>query len=532
MKRIAIELLIILLFICSTAFSQVLVPDFSVNIPASNLNGLGRTAIAAGSDGSMAIAWLDYNPYDDQFAQLPRIAVQRFNVAAQRVGQTHFFSGENAWIQDYMIGNPDIAMVPGNTALIAMEHYGDDTFGFSSEVGIGGVDANGNLLDLNNTIGVVYWLINVENEREENPRIAAAPSGSFAVSLNGRTFDTGFSAVAVQLFDAAGNTVGNFFNPHFTDPGPNANHVYSDLALADNLALIVWEDGRQDNNYDISGQFYNSVGAVGSNFKINTGDAAGTLNLRPAVGMTPTGNSVVVWADARTGSPEIFGQLYNSSAQPVGSNFQISQSSGIIWDRPEIAVRTDGSFMVVWTDSLPGVTGVDAFRARGRQFAANGTPLGDVFVIPDVQNTGSGYVNIATNGSTYFISWLDNRLNSTYLNAYAKAIGNISTGIGMPDSDGFPAAFALSQNYPNPFNPQTTIRFALPEAADVSLVVFDLTGKKVQTILQKSLPAGVFEQSFVAENLPSGMYFYQLTANPNSVSGKPFSEIRKMILIK
>ncbi len=532
MKRIAVEFLIVAAFICTTAFSQVLLPDFSVNIPASNLNGLGRTAIAAGSDGSMAIAWLDYNPYDDQFAQLPRIAVQRFNAAAQRVGQTHFFSGENAWIQDYMIGNPDIAMVPGNTALIAMEHYGDDTFGFSSEVGIGGVDANGNLLDLNNTVGVVYWLINVENEREENPRIAAAPSGSFAVSLNGWTFDTGFSAVAVQLFDAAGNTVGDFFNPHFTDPGPNANHMYSDLALTDNLALVVWEDGRQDNNFDISGQFYNSAGAVGGNFNINSGDAAGTLNLRPAVGMTPAGNSVVVWADARMGTAEIFGQRYDAAAQPVGANFQISQNSGIIWDRPEIAVRSDGSFMVVWTDSLPSVTGVEAFRARGRQFAANGAPLGDVFVIPDVQNTGSGYVNIATNGSAYFLSWLDNRLNSTYLNAYAKAIGNISTGIDIPDNDGVPAEFALFQNYPNPFNPQTTIRFNLPEAAEVSLAVFDLTGKKVHTILQKSLPAGVFEQPFFAENLPSGVYFYQLTANPNSASGKPFSEIRKMILIK
>ncbi|MEZ4761820.1 MAG: hypothetical protein R3C26_01025 [Calditrichia bacterium] len=76
---------------------------------------------------------------------------------------------------------------------------------------------------INNTIGVVYWLINVENEREENPRIAVAPSRfNSTVSLNGRTFDTGFSAVTVQLFDAAGNTVGNFFNPHFTDPGPNA----------------------------------------------------------------------------------------------------------------------------------------------------------------------------------------------------------------------------------------------------------------------------------------------------------------------
>ncbi|MEZ4761819.1 MAG: hypothetical protein R3C26_01020 [Calditrichia bacterium] len=91
MKRIAIELLIILLFICVHRIFMMLVPDFPVNnIPASNLNGLGRTAIATGSDGSMAIAWLDYNPYDDQFAQLPRIAVQRFTVAAQRVGQTHF----------------------------------------------------------------------------------------------------------------------------------------------------------------------------------------------------------------------------------------------------------------------------------------------------------------------------------------------------------------------------------------------------------------------------------------------------------
>lgn len=75
-----------------------------------------------------------------------------------------------------------------------------------------------------------------------------------------------------------------------------------------------------------------------------------------------------------------------------------------------------------------------------------------------------------------------------------------------------PDAFALLQNYPNPFNPSTTIRFALPSPSFVTLTIYDLLGKEVETLVQQRHVAGQYEAQWNAEGLPSGMYFYRLEA--------------------
>lgn len=88
-----------------------------------------------------------------------------------------------------------------------------------------------------------------------------------------------------------------------------------------------------------------------------------------------------------------------------------------------------------------------------------------------------------------------------------------------------PIQFELHQNFPNPFNPTTTISFTLPEAAQVSLTVFNINGEVVHNILNEFLPAGNYNKEFNAGLLTSGVYYYRLTA------GK-ITETRKMLLLK
>ncbi|NNE45901.1 MAG: T9SS type A sorting domain-containing protein [Rhodothermales bacterium] len=95
---------------------------------------------------------------------------------------------------------------------------------------------------------------------------------------------------------------------------------------------------------------------------------------------------------------------------------------------------------------------------------------------------------------------------------YAMATHSGGFVTDVDDASEVPATFALEQNYPNPFNPSTTIRYAVPEAADVSIRVFDATGRLVGTLVQNMMPPGNHSVTMDASGLSSGMYFYELKA--------------------
>ncbi len=85
--------------------------------------------------------------------------------------------------------------------------------------------------------------------------------------------------------------------------------------------------------------------------------------------------------------------------------------------------------------------------------------------------------------------------------------------------------FALMQNYPNPFNPGTKIAFSIPNSSFVSLKVYDVLGNEIRTLINNDLREGSYEVEFTATELPSGVYFYNLTAGG-------FSQTLKMNLLK
>jgi hypothetical protein len=90
-----------------------------------------------------------------------------------------------------------------------------------------------------------------------------------------------------------------------------------------------------------------------------------------------------------------------------------------------------------------------------------------------------------------------------------------------------PDSFVLDGNYPNPFNPTTTIRFGLPEASMVSLVIYDVQGREVKRLLDMGLSAGYHQATWDASLMPSGIYIYRLESDEGA-----FLEIGKMVLVK
>ncbi len=97
---------------------------------------------------------------------------------------------------------------------------------------------------------------------------------------------------------------------------------------------------------------------------------------------------------------------------------------------------------------------------------------------------------------------------------------------------GMPKKYDLSQNYPNPFNPTTTIKYSIPVSPvgdenfrPVQLKIYDILGKEVTTLVNKNQAPGNYTVNFDASDLPSGIYFYRITAGS-------FTETKKMILLR
>ncbi len=89
-----------------------------------------------------------------------------------------------------------------------------------------------------------------------------------------------------------------------------------------------------------------------------------------------------------------------------------------------------------------------------------------------------------------------------------------------------PAIYALMNNYPNPFNPSTQIQFQIPQAGFVSLVVYDVLGKEIATLVNEFKQPGNYSTLFaIGSSYSSGVYFYRLTSNN-------FSSVKKMIYQK
>ncbi len=88
-----------------------------------------------------------------------------------------------------------------------------------------------------------------------------------------------------------------------------------------------------------------------------------------------------------------------------------------------------------------------------------------------------------------------------------------------------PVEFNLSQNYPNPFNPTTRIKLALPKKAHVELIVYNLLGQKVVTLVDQPMKAGYHKVHFDASQLSSGIYFYKVKADK-------YQDVKKMTILK
>ncbi|MBK8983607.1 MAG: T9SS type A sorting domain-containing protein [Ignavibacteria bacterium] len=149
-----------------------------------------------------------------------------------------------------------------------------------------------------------------------------------------------------------------------------------------------------------------------------------------------------------------------------------------------------------------------------------------------VNGTWSKIGNVSGNGTSavgHNYTYTDKNLSSGIYNYRLKQIDfngnfeyfNLSNEVNI----GIPVKYDLSQNYPNPFNPSTSINYDLPVDGNVSLKIFDMSGKELMTLVNEVKTAGYYSVNFNASDLSSGVYFYTITADN-------FTATKKMMLLK
>lgn len=241
---------------------------------------------------------------------------------------------------------------------------------------------------------------------------------------------------------------------------------------------------------------------------------------------------------------------YDFSTQCGYSTIAWPQNTGGLWDLRTQIVRSDGStvfqyggiavssftsrknvYGVVPSDNVTSIFIWADNRAPGGTFAQRMDTLGqrfwnesDVFVCNPPYSGGGKITNDGSGGliiSGFVQS--DFSIRAQQINKYGQ-LGQVITSVN-DIANQVPLEFLLYQNYPNPFNPVTQISYALPEPSHVVLKVFDVLGREVATLVDGYKEAGYYEATWDATNVPSGVYFYKLTAGS-------YTRVKKMILMR
>jgi photosystem II stability/assembly factor-like uncharacterized protein len=199
-----------------------------------------------------------------------------------------------------------------------------------------------------------------------------------------------------------------------------------------------------------------------------------------------------------------------------GSNSQVyaTTNGGTTWESLNFPVSAGTIFSTDWYD------------------AQNGCASAVIGVVGKTTNRGQTWVITNNGGYTVYDTKMihPDTMFSICGNTFGAMIMKYEKGplsIGFTYENEIPMNFELKQNYPNPFNPNTTIQFGLSKASNVSLRIYDITGKEYRTEINNiSLRAGVYKMNFDGNELSSGVYFYSLVIDGSTHATK------KMILLK
>ena len=255
------------------------------------------------------------------------------------------------------------------------------------------------------------------DKNQWSPRVALGSNGTIVVVwMDGRNSNGGvvdFDTYLMTIRDP--RAIGSTVNRRLNDDGPGSNQSLPSIAASPaGTFFCAWEDGRAGNR-DIYGATLDSIGLrITPNLRLND-DVGFTDQSAPHVSALGANQYLVLWGDQRQGQGEVFGSRLTSSGAPIGGNFKLSVDpvpGGSFQGEPAAAALADGTTLVAWLDGREGgsVFGT-TFDIYGQLVNSSGQPVGINFKINDT--TGSqrdASVSVAADPSGGFVvGWIDRR---------------------------------------------------------------------------------------------------------------------------
>jgi len=414
--------------------------------------------------------------------------------------------------------------ITGNWTVIDMTPYKDKVSNLG-EIVIGIVD--------DDTVGTYFAMD--KNVNGENYTYAYNYNGSGVLdplqgfSISGTSLD-GWNYVMRASFYIADSTIpdlnaGFMQNPVFTDE-LNLFIIGNSVMGADNMVITAKNNGIETilSSQSMAG---NDSILVTENYRLFT---SGALDI----------NARGTFLYGRDNIDTTFTYNVNYTLAKVGGDI-VSRDDNFIMNIPENSLP-ENSYIIIGSDDMnPSTPMMLSLLPEKLSSIYTVSPVGKELangarIAMDVGHHNPEDVSIGYwDGESWrelraFVS--DDRKRIEGVGSHLGEYTLIRRGSGMPlainDNLLIPTEYALFQNYPNPFNPETMIHYDLPESGSVSLMIYDILGRELVTLVNQFQPAGRYQILWNGNNekgtpAVSGVYFYRISSNG-------FSHTKKMVL--
>lgn len=306
------------------------------------------------------------------------------------------------------------------------------------------------------------------------------------------------------------------------------------------LTAATWADYDSDGDMDILlAGTYNSGSQIEGRARVytnNGGTFTDSGNELPAPRASGTRGGTFSWLDLDNegdldyfiagqyfvpgGNGLVEAQMHVYRNDATGQNAAPSAPSGL-----NATAGDSGRVVLSWSAASDDHTPAAALTYDLSLFR-NGVPVTTPRRVPEPGNVSAATDWVLNRLPEGEYRWTLRAVDAAYAGS-VPASGQFVVGnpTGATATPAIPDAYQFDQNHPNPFNPSTVLRFALPDRADVELIVFDVTGRQVARLLGESRPAGFHEIRWDASGLASGTYFVRL-------STPSFTRTQRVMLVK